>query len=234
MDDLYDNAWGETSRPATQSSDFASPSVATWSTPKLAVPLDEDVELAPPSWSTGPDIHWNERTDDAQGFAWSGTDPDLAWGASTYAHAQTDSGYETADPPTVAEESELPTQMDEVTPVDDEIPAVTDDLSIHRSPSPPSARQDASQDDILSPDVRPPSPETDAFGTFETATFDTVSKHHNSDVVPDMDADAWGTPWVAEQETEDKSAPVDEWEIARRQKEKLDKKIVSEDHVEFH
>ena len=78
MDDLYGNAWGDSS---DITGDIHLPQTTSWTTPKL--PTHHEADLAAPSWSTGTGIGWNEPSEDAHGFNWSGNDPDLAWSADT-------------------------------------------------------------------------------------------------------------------------------------------------------
>ncbi|KAJ3525426.1 hypothetical protein NM688_g8403 [Phlebia brevispora] len=84
-------------------------------------------------------------------------------------------------------------------------------------------------DHPLTSEIRPSSPEADGFGTFETA-FDSSSKPFASDISPALEESTWGSPWGGGAQDEEASddAHVDEWEAARKQKEKLDKKIPPE------
>ena len=85
MDDLYNNAWGDSSDNYADTDNRASTSHTAWVSPVLSTPAQhEEADLATPSWSTGADIQWNEPSEHAGGFAWSAADPDLAWGANPY------------------------------------------------------------------------------------------------------------------------------------------------------
>lgn len=71
--------------------------------------------------------------------------------------------------------------------------------------------------------VAPPSP--DGFGTFESGLADDTSAF----TANDTDADPWGaSAWAdAKQEADEDEPVVDEWERARQQKAKQDRRVVS-------
>ncbi|KAH8093776.1 hypothetical protein BXZ70DRAFT_1010370 [Cristinia sonorae] len=97
MDDLYNNAWGESVQlddprpPKTTSDDAFKALKSSWTRtnvspigPSHAVE-DNEADLAAPSWSTGAGIRWDEPSEDVHGFGWSHAEPDMAWGTDTYA-----------------------------------------------------------------------------------------------------------------------------------------------------
>ena len=231
MDDLYGNAWGEPPKNNNDAAPFASSSAATWVSPKLALPVQEESDLAAPSWSTGADLQWDEPSDNAHGFNWANQDPDLAWGASAYDDTAQKSPYEALGQETTKQESipEEPEEDGEST--DKPSTESTASTPSSRPPSPPAVTEDIRVEQFPASEAQPPSPDVDGFGTFETAE-DHESHAYAADATPDMEADAWGSPWGAGQDAanEDTEERVDEWEVARQQKEKLDKKIVCTCH----
>lgn len=219
MDELYGNAWGDSSDLAEE---LQSPKTPwTSSKPKAH---DDEADLAAPSWSTGVDIRWNEPSDEAGGFGWSADEPDLAWAPETV-HRDIQIQRTASSEPEPEDEVSLPTSNESeaeeekhIKPnplgllgVEDARPSSTvDEEYTLRSSTPPS---------------RSSSP--DGFGTFETGA-DEVSKPLSSTL--DIEDEDWSSPWVGtappEEEDEEEANKVDEWEAARRQKEQLDRKIV--------
>lgn len=222
MDELYGNAWGDSSSLA-EALQLPQP---TWTTPKLAT-HDDEADLAAPSWSTGAGIQWNEPSEESHGFKWSANEPDLAWAPETvYSDIQISRSVSNETQP--EDELSLPTSNDSdaegerreenmaagFRSVDDNQPAspALDEHVTARSSTPLS---------------RSSSP--DGFGTFETGIEEDIKPLHTS-MEQDLKDGAWSSPWVgtgtAEEEQEEQK--VDEWEAARRQKERLDRKIVSQ------
>ncbi|KAH9935056.1 hypothetical protein B0H21DRAFT_894321 [Amylocystis lapponica] len=200
MDDLYANAWNDPTEPIPTSKSHPGDS---WISPRLPV-ADEEADLAAPSWSTGAGIQWNEPSQ-VPTFSWSQPEPDLAWSSSTYDTIR--------------------------------IAKTSDDLERPLSPS-----LSVSEDEtgfactaftspvVYSPDLSTTLPSSpDVFGTFESAFS---SDDQPSYVLEEktLDADAWGSPWVnaAEESTNPKEAGVDEWEAAKEQKAKQDRKVPPE------
>lgn len=182
--------------------------------------------MAAPSWDSNHDLHWKDPSHDTHGFTWANADPDLAWDASTSHDVQTDSGYDTAEVALPASEDVPHLEKDDEESSAKSSPITPEPLSTSRPPSPPLDHQDVvTVDQFPTSDSPSSSPEADAFGTFETA-FDSGSKPFNSEVTPELDADAWGSPWVGGPGEESEDTQVDEWETARQQKAKLDRKIV--------
>ena len=228
MDDLYGNAWGEPPKNKNDAAPFSSSSAATWVSPKLSLPAQEESDLAAPSWSTGAGLSWDEPAGDAHGFNWANTDPDLAWGASTYEETEKKSPYEQLGQEVTKAESvpEEPEEDEESTDKPSTESAASTPSS--RPPSPPAVTEDVRVEQFpAEEEAQPPSPDADGFGTFETGD-DHDSHAYAADVDPNIEADAWGSPWGVSQEStkEEDEARVDEWEAARQHQEKLDKKIV--------
>ena len=225
MDDLYGNAWGDSS---DITGDIHLPHATSWTTPKL--PTHHEADLAAPSWSTGTGIGWNEPSEDAHGFNWSGNDPDLAWSADTnFQDIPIRSSNETevaevhADPEVEEEEqTEVGSEAETAEPQED-------NASITLGS--PTATSPSEQESNLKPPPSPlysRSPSPDGFGTFETG-FESSSQAAVGALSPGIaDEEDWGSPWVGTEQSEEPSdpKPVDEWEAARQQKEQLDRRIV--------
>jgi hypothetical protein len=219
MDELYGNAWGDSSDIA---GDIHSPPTG-WTSPKRAA-HDEEADLAAPSWSTGAGIQWNEPSEEANGFKWSTNDTDLAWGAADPIYdipIRSSSDIELAAEPVHAEGRAEEVEEPQEPLVSEDKPSPVSPLAIDSHPLP-----------IIVPDVptTPPlsrAPTPDGFGTFETA-FGTVKDTVTGTLSPGIEEEDWGSPWVGDvrSDDEDQSKPVDEWEAARKQKEKLDRMIV--------
>lgn len=215
MDELYGNAWGD-------SSDLAGdiqPSKPTWTAPKLTT-HDEEADLAAPSWSTGESVQWNEPSEESHEFNWTSNDPDLAWTADSVYHdiqirsspsqePEDESSAPTSTASDVGEESREKPSSTILTVVDD-IQLTSPALEVLQ---------------LTSPLSRSPSP--DGFGTFESG-IETAKSPVITSLSRDIEEDAWSSPWMGTEETdrEEADGKVDEWESARREKEKLDRKIV--------
>ncbi|EJF64223.1 hypothetical protein DICSQDRAFT_178709 [Dichomitus squalens LYAD-421 SS1] len=271
MDDLYQNAWSETTHDTA--STFKSDPRPSWSSPsKITSPFDEEADLAAPSWSTGADIRWDEPSG-SPGFSWSQSDADAGWGPSTYEgitlrkpqpeviqeEVQVEDKAEVFDERTdEAQEDPTETAAQEV---NDYVPLAASPVegasSLPSSPVQPSVSS-PTLDDALSNDspstsfsptlttptipaprtgsvvietydiapelVAPPSP--DGFGTFESGLADDTPDF----IVSGADADPWGaSAWDdAEPEANEEEPVVDEWERARQQRAKQDRRVPPE------
>ncbi|GBE86369.1 hypothetical protein SCP_0902480 [Sparassis crispa] len=228
MDDLYINAWSDTQDSSTSKPKLPlDRSTSSWVSPKLPLPTvhDEEADLAAPSWSTGAGTQWNEPSE-VSGFSWSQADSDLAWGASTY------EGIDIKSPLPV----DAPSQ-----PVDDEAETVVgsapQSLHLHApeeiSSPPSSALHAESSSSVLSPSLPIASlpDSSDAFGSFESAFISTAEDHSPHDFdSEEVGADAWGSAWANtdRDQAENKSAQVDEWEEAKKQKARQDRRVPPE------
>ena len=73
--------------------------------------------------------------------------------------------------------------------------------------------------------VAPPSP--DGFGSFESG-FEADAAHSPGFTVNPAEADPWGSSaWTDANPQEEDDAPIDEWERAKQEKEKQDRRVVS-------
>jgi hypothetical protein len=221
MDDLYNNAWGDASDNYADAGSHASTSHTAWVPPTSPTAAHhEEADLAIPSWSTGNEIRWNEPSEHSGGFAWSATEPDLAWGTSSYedialGKAEVEPVADRPLSPTLEEESSSDPKLSspELTREDSIVSA-----NLHTSPPNLSERNSRST-----------SPDRDGFGTFEDA-LNVENVPHSPKLSPAFDeGEAWGSPWAnapPEAEDHDVAESADEWEVARRNKERLDKVVV--------
>lgn len=251
MDDLYGNAWGDPVIPdttTTSSLGSQSTSTSSWISPKLS--HDDEDDLAAPSWSTGTGIKWNEPSEDDHGFGWSRhTDPDLAWGTSVYETIQIGNlseAHTIQEQPVYEEAESFPGSKDDEGEEDEEEKGV--EVTPHQSPhfeekplEPPEVFPPHVEEEIpslpRSPELsqRTPvvsrSPSPDGFGTF-TSGFDTAESSISPDLAFTLEDDAWGSAWATEDRSDDehegKGKVVDEWEEAKRMKEKQDRVVVSD------
>ncbi|TCD67592.1 hypothetical protein EIP91_012222 [Steccherinum ochraceum] len=109
---------------------------------------DDEADLAAPSWSTGADIRWNEPSDDSDshGFGWSHTEPDLAWGGSTYDDIQIGKATPTVEVPPSS-------KVDDVEPV---------------APSPPSAATLSASEPEVEEEEEPPPDDPEPSPAYQT------------------------------------------------------------------
>ncbi|KAF9820628.1 hypothetical protein IEO21_01331 [Rhodonia placenta] len=227
MDDLYANAWSDPPDPPLAGLKPSASSGSSWVSPRLP-DLDEEADLAAPSWSTGADIRWSEPSDNT-GFSWSQAEPDLAWSTtSKYESIQIGQspGVQTEqEPPSLQTEERLCTPSPPPSPrsLSPGTPA-----SVTASPE----RTNIIAVSLQSPEFDPPPTSADldgGFGTFESAIVPD-EEDETALETSDVTADAWGTAWAASEETEtDTTAQqVDEWEVAKQQKAKRDRRVPPE------
>lgn len=227
MDDLYQNAWTSS---IDHDEDITGIAQSTWKATKSpAEAQDGEADLAAPSWSTGADIRWNEPSE-ASGFSWSHTEPDLAWNASTYDDIQLgpSSQNDPSDVQTEAKGNEEEQRLEEPktnVPVIAQTPTAEIEENGYISPVLDPASP-SKHSPVTTPTLRPTSP--DGFGTF-TSALETVDST-NSFAQDDIAADTWGSAWESGPAAADEppEQSVDEWEAAKQQKARLDRKVVSQ------
>ena len=229
MDNPWENAWGEHSVQPTVAS-------TSWTGLHPHVPeVQQEADIGMPSWSTS--IKWNEpAADEPSGSLWS--QPTDVWDPSTSYDQMALSGQVEREPsipshpPTskidgtyIGPESPPPPPEGESPPT---FPSSTVNISYEDEPSPPFVPKGIGSS--------PPSP--NAFGTFESADVDTAWESNTSNLPADssLNDDAWGGAWEQPQivkDIENEDEPPDEWELAKQQKEKLDRHVVSLAHFPY-
>ncbi|KAF8075054.1 hypothetical protein FPV67DRAFT_1575347 [Lyophyllum atratum] len=230
MEDPWANAWGEPAKPADDHQ-------TTWShssKPSLSG-LDAETDIAVPSWATGAGVQWSEPSDDQATLWHPNLPPAKEWVTSPY-----------EDLPLGKSSSDSIHESDRsLSPVVPETTASSSAVSLHASPQlglehilPTNdvvQSQIRSSTLVLAPASPPSSP--DAFGTFETgldADEDEVDPWAQSVVPPDTQTpnsqkeDVWVPSWGAPDnaaEAQQVDKPIDEWEVAKQQKERQDQHV---------
>ncbi|KAI0331445.1 hypothetical protein GY45DRAFT_1360805 [Cubamyces sp. BRFM 1775] len=227
-DDLFQNAWSETTNtiPDTLKQDTK----PSWSPNKLNSSFGEEADLAAPSWATGTGIRWDEPSG-SPGFSWSQAEPDLAWGSSVYEGITLGKVPDEEKP---AADDAAAVEVDEDEGKDeencyDELPqesvperTPTPDRA---TPSPPTAPVLPSSHEIAPELAAPPSP--DGFGSFEVGAVDEVAKSPGF-AINGVEDDPWGATAWTESKEEAVDEPLDEWERARQEKLKQDRRVPPE------
>ena len=216
MDDPWANAWGEPAKPTS----------TTWSQKIHDDDQEPEADIATPSWTTGGGIQWAEPQV-GQTTLWQPASP-KEWATSPY------EDIKLGNPPAtdhfqITGREVLETNSD---------PSPVLNRAVPRSATPEEGAIDlrATSPTLASPtNSEPGSP--DAFGTFETgldAGVTSVDPWSESGVATNVEStesvksDPWTTPWGSgtEKTTEEHGQQVDEWEAAKRQKEKQDQHVV--------
>lgn len=198
MDDLYGNAWGEYNNTGLKEPDTET-SWNAQTSPAVVQEEQEVQERLPGEWSPEPPAQW--ATSDIASSKpplWASQAASDIWGASSQPIPP-----DSPSPP-------LPT-------------------------SPPSPNISESHEHDITVQV-PTSPSRsstpEGFGTFESGDHHTVVAQIDDDgwgsSLPTFDSSDVSSPWVQEVRGEIPVEDVqdDEWEAAKREKEKLDKKVV--------
>jgi hypothetical protein len=233
-EDPWANAWGEPAKSAS-----LPPSTVAWPHKPHDDAHDPEADIAAPSWVTGAEIKWAEPSED-QATLWRPTSPAKVWATSPYEDIKlgTTSSDEIIQEPSTGEPEIIVTQ-------DDHSSVATPHVSTPpRSPSPKSVENESR---LASP--APPSPVSlgsaspDGFGTFETGldADDTDVDPWSKSVVPldsfeNATADPWTPSWGATDSTitETGADGPDEWEAAKRQKERQDQHVVCAQQRKFY
>ncbi|KAI0041048.1 hypothetical protein FA95DRAFT_1611310 [Auriscalpium vulgare] len=223
MDDVWGNAWGEPTHTALPA--------PTWSS-KLdprpqEPPEEEEDDLAMPSWSTGAGINWDEPSNQPPALWSSQADNSEPWSpTSRYAdisrhHSQSSEPSEPSSPVETPPHYSPP-------PISPSLPP---------SPPPPPEVDDHTPEPELAEAGAEPSPPAspDGFGTFEVGL-----PQHDADDDPwtatpsnfgaqdSLPGDEWGSGWSVQKEELVEEEHEDEWEAARRIKERMDRRVPPE------
>ncbi|PPQ62905.1 hypothetical protein CVT24_006303 [Panaeolus cyanescens] len=230
MEDPWANAWGEPSKPpstATNSNSWSSPSVSV-------IHGDREDDLATPSWSFEPDMAWkHEDSDELETSVWSNKDTnETPWNPL----------------PSASHHDDISTKLSEATQALSEpgsrSTTPTGSVEIEEQPPPTIPPVDPPEPPpIVTPLARPLSisvtDDVDGFGTFETAD-ESVGDPESATWSPEpptvsltsADSTSWGGAWAdvpsSPRNHQHEEEGDDEWEAARRQKERLDRHVPPE------
>lgn len=228
MDDPWANAWGDAAEKKT----------TIWSSSSPPTNVDQEADIAMPSWSTGPAIQWSEPSE-THSSLWATPpsdslkpwDPPVSLYENIVIPRPTLSEVELAassqEPKSAGLDSETSLSRS-VSPESPSVPLSSDPESVF--PTAPSPN-------LHLPAISPPD-SPDAFGTFETALqhdvddveVDPWSPTQTSFAPESADSNTWATEWgppARVEESQDKDEPVDEWEAAQQQKQQQDRYVVS-------
>ena len=233
MDDLYGNAWGDPVNSYPSNPTYPLPTWNPQPPPPEPSPVQdgqndnpandderEDLATEPQLRTDAPDTSWTtdpvpwpaEENQNQYSSAWAPVPPANIWTS-------------TAKPPT-------PT-VPALTPSDDLPPKSPPPASPTLLEEPEEGHPVPSEQAQDTP-VQSRAPSPDQFGTFESGNIDAtipvegvgwdLPKYPTFDDSVDS-SDAWGQQ-VATKERNTEAEPVDEWEAARRMKEKVDRRVV--------
>jgi len=216
MDDPWANAWGEPAKPTS----------TTWSKNIHDDDKEPEADLATPSWTTGAGIQWAEPSV-GQATLWHPASR-KGWATSPYEDIKLE------NPPT---SDHIPTRDREVLETGSN-PSPVLNYAVPRSTTPQEGAIDIR---ATSPTLASPTPSEpgspDGFGTFETGldsgvtSVDPWSESGVATTVEStesIESDPWNPGWGSgtENAAEEHGQQVDEWEVAKRQKEKQDQHVV--------
>lgn len=248
MDDPWANTWGEPDKPPRDETLTTLP----WTSPVHS--NEQEADMGMPSWSTGVDVKWAEPSD-THGSLWSQpVETEHIWGSSPYETIPIGSNASLPVPgasspggapvtgsyfPNLKASPELPVSR---TPSPAETPSPEVREQRIATPTPPASPVSAPASSS-----RPVSP--DNFGSFEAGIqFDETPASlevdpwtpQTADFVapaaqgPEWGSSEWDTHDAGEADAVKKTAEEeasDEWEAAKRMKEKQDRVIVSLPYV---
>lgn len=234
MDDLYGNAWGD---PVNDYPSNPTHPLPTWN----AQPPSPE-----PTSPVGDDQNENHANDDENNDRMTEpqfrTDaPDTSWTTDAVPWSAEENqnpyypAWEPASPANIWDSTaELQTpEVPALTPSDDAPPKSP-------PPAPPALAEETKEYHPVSSEqkqdahVQSRAPSPDQFGTFESGNTDTTipveeagwgSPKYSTLDDPVDSSDAWGQQ-VATKERDPEAEPADEWEAARRMKERVDRRVV--------
>jgi len=228
MDDLYGNAWGDPANDYPSNPTYPLP---TWNaqppSPEPSSPVKDDQNETQADDDENKGLTEPQSRDDAPGTSWT-------TGAAPLSAGQSQDQYYSAWAPTPpvnvwSSTAQTPTVLT----------STPDGVESEPPPSPTLLEEPKEGDPLPSEQTqgtpihsRTPSP--DQFGTFESGDTDVTipverggwdsPKYSTFDDAVDS-SDAWGQQ-AATKECDTEAEPADEWEAARRMKEKLDRRVV--------
>ncbi|KAM6496962.1 hypothetical protein JOM56_007435 [Amanita muscaria] len=183
----------------------------------------EEADLANPSWSTGTGIQWDEPSDFPSLWNNNSTDAAAAWvpPKSPYddlpiGRTLSQSDVDPSDSPVSESHGTIGFQTAPASPTQDSPP----------SPAPPLSHP--------TPFASTRSTSPDGYGTFESANTDIGAGAWTTSATSfpsgeTEDGNAWGAAWAPVSDPPDEEEPqLDEWEMAKMQKEKQDQHVPPE------
>lgn len=250
------NAWGDPQKSSSENTSNVPPTTNWASSSKFITDDQADIAIPswePDTgaiWDDSPDLHkdlwsgenrvsqlWATPTLDSIGFA---KPPEEAPSVpSSYDPSRSPSpAQQEIGAPAIIEKTGIPLGFEETTGVpevtqstsdeteDPTTPKLNDDTPVEN----PTEEEEKSEGDEVS---REGSPDPDGFGTFEAATDDYPQSDVWAPPKPDLSdieqTEAWGTSWKElDENTVDQASEeaLDEWELAKRQKEMQDRYVV--------
>lgn len=236
MDDPWANAWGEPAKSTAEPHTLWAGS--TFKTINDTSDLDSsEADIGMPSWTTGAGIQWAEPSEH-QASLWGTTLPPKEWAPSPYDSISLEKA--SAEALDHHDSSPSPEPKEPSPPSSPEASSKTIDISIfplENEMTIPQFRTSSPTSPHSPPTPIPDSP--DAFGTFETGLVDEndVDPWSHSIAPPGsapVEASTWDPEWrtqSSEEGIEGGSRKIDEWEIAKQQKERQDRHVVRPNSV---
>ncbi|KAF9453600.1 hypothetical protein P691DRAFT_755451 [Macrolepiota fuliginosa MF-IS2] len=247
MEDPWVNAWSDPQKSSSNNSSNPPPTT-TW-TPSSKFVTDDQADIAAPSWEPdsgtiwddSPEIHqdlwsrenrvsqlWTTPTLESIGFAKPSQEPPSEPPLSSPARTPSPNPHESNDievdqEPFSAPEETGPASRPSVLNPEEE-PVSLSSIQEGASEVPGRAVEEEKQEI-----PRNTSPDPEGFGTFEAAANDYPSRLDpwtpSQPSFPQLEqTEDWGTTWkqIDEDADNEDTGPVDEWELAKRQKEAQD------------
>ena len=234
MDDLYGNAWGD---PVNDYSSKPTHPLPTWTarppSPQPPSPTEDDQDDSHVNGDENEDLTTEPQSrTDAPDTSW--TTDSVPWPAEE-SQNQYYSAWAPAPSTSVWDSTAQPqTSLDPAPTLSDDVPP---EHSPPASPSPPDEPKNKHlipSEQTQDTPVQSRAPTPDQFGTFESGDVDASvpvegirwdsPKYSTFDDTVDS-SDAWGQQ-VATKERDTEAEPADEWEAARRMKEKVERRVV--------
>ena len=233
MDDLYGNAWGDSSN------DYSNQpySLPTWNTkpnspePPSPVEVDQNDNHVNDDGNEDPPTETQFRTNaldtswTVDAVPWPTEENQNSYNSAWVSASSTNVWNPAAQP----QEPIIPvlTRSDRILPVTPPLPSPT-------LPEEPKDEHLITSEQAQGTPVQSRTPSPDQFGTFESGNTGAAARAHDVgwgsprhstfDESTDSSS-AWGQQ-VAAKQRDAEAEPVDEWEAARRMKEKLDRRVV--------
>ena len=234
MDDLYGNAWGDPVNDFPSSKPTYPPS--TWNpqppSPQLPSPVEDDRNDGHVNDDESEDLKTEPQfRTDAPDTGWM-TDP-ASWPVEE-SRNQYPSPWTPASPANVWSSTAQPQTPAVPTPTFSDVPPKPPPPAPSSLPEEPKEEYPTPSEQPQDTQIRSRATSPDQFGTFESGSMGATvpaeeigwnsPKYSTFDDTVDS-SDAWGQQ-ATTKERDTEAEPVDEWEAARRVKEKLDRRVV--------